>query len=179
MNRRVGRRAWYLKQYADAIRHSSVMDNMSKVGHIARVSRGATWRWSAVLLASLSGSAGCGQSDKVQVAGKVLYKDGTAPKGGVCVVQFLPAADSPAKIRKAASGEIRDDGSFEAYTRKPGDGVFLGKYDVTFAVLKSPMDPASLIDLKYTKASTTPFHIAIEDDVTDLTLQIDPIRSSR
>lgn len=118
---------------------------------------------------------GCGRSDMVQVSGQVLYKDGTVPKGGVCVVQFQPATDSPATIRKAASGEIREDGSFEAYTRKPGDGVIIGKYDVTFAVWKGPMQPVSLIDVKYTRAETTPYHITIDDDVSDLKFEIEPI----
>jgi len=128
-----------------------------------------------VSLLFVGGMLGCGRSDKVQVSGRVLYKDGTVPKGGVCVVQFVPAADSPAKIRKAASGEIQDDGWFEAYTRKLGDGVFLGKYDVTFTVWEGPTQPVSLIDPKYTKASTTPYHVTIDDDVSDLNFEIEPL----
>ena len=135
--------------------------------------------WFVASVLFVGGTLGCGRSDKAQVSGKVLFKDGTAPKGGVCVVQFQPAADSPAKIRKAGSGEIGADGSFEAYTRKPGDGVFIGKYDVTFSVWPSPMQPKSLIDLKYTRASTTPYHVTIEDDVSDLQFEIEPIAARR
>lgn len=128
------------------------------------------------LLLAVVGTWGCGRSDMVQVSGRVLYKDGTVPKGGVCVVQFQPAADSPATIRKAASGEIGEDGSFEAYTRKPGDGVIIGKYDVTFAVWKGAMQPISLIDAKYTRAETTPYHLTIDDDLRDLEFVIEPIQ---
>lgn len=128
------------------------------------------------LLLAIVGAGGCGRSDMVQVSGKVLYKDGTVPKGGVCVVQFQPAGDTPATIRKAASGEIREDGTFEAYTRKPGDGVIIGKYDVTFAVWKGAMQPVSLIDMKYTRPETTPYHMTIDDDLSDLEFVIEPIQ---
>lgn len=122
-----------------------------------------------------SGLLGCGGGpDTAQVSGKVLFKDGTAPKGGVCAIQFLPATDTTAEIRKAASGDIREDGTFEVYTRKPGDGIFIGKYDVTFAVWESPMSSVSLIDAKYTKPSTTPFHVTIDDDADDLSFEIEP-----
>jgi hypothetical protein len=123
---------------------------------------------------------GCGgRPDAAQVSGKVLMKDGSAPQGGVRVVQFQPAKDTTAEIRKAASGEIQDDGSFVAYTRKPGDGVFLGKYDVTFSVWKGPMDSTSLIDPKFSRASTTPYHITVEDDIDDLKFELEPAPAGR
>lgn len=135
-------------------------------------------QWSLVVLTLFAGGlSGCGgRLATAQVRGKVVYKDGTVPKGGVCVVQFQPSADSPAKIRKAASGDVQPDGSFEAYTRKPGDGVFLGKYDVTFAVWKGPMEPVSLIADKYTTAATTPYTIEVEGDRDDLLFKIEPAR---
>jgi uncharacterized membrane protein YtjA (UPF0391 family) len=136
--------------------------------------------WLVVSLLLVAGMLGCGgRSGTAQVSGRVLYKDGTVPSGGVCVVQFVPAADSPATIRKAASGEIQKDGWFEAYTRMPGDGVFEGKYVVTFSVWESPTQPKSLIDLKYTKASTTPYHVTIDDDVDDLQFELEPIPAKK
>ena len=135
-------------------------------------------RWLlVVLLVFAGGMSGCGgRPETAQVRGKVLYKDGTVPTGGVCVVQFQPAADTSAEIRKAASSEIQPDGSFEAYTRKPGDGVFLGKYNVTFSVWKGPMEPVSLIADKYTKADTTPHTVEVEGDRDDLLFEIEPVR---
>jgi len=109
-----------------------------------------------------------------QVSGKVLYPDGSVPKGGICTVQFVPI--SAVEVRKAATGFIGSDGSFEMYTRKPGDGVFLGEYAVTFAVWKGPRDPTSLIDEKYTASTTTPYKVKIDGDKTDLAFEIEPAR---
>jgi hypothetical protein len=133
-----------------------------------------------LMLVCAAGIAGCGgRPGTAEVKGRVVFKDGTVPRGGVCVIRFQPAADSPAEVRKAASGEIEADGHFEAFTRKPGDGVFLGKYDVTFSVLADGTDSStSLIDPKYTKAASTPYHVTIEDDVTDLEFQLEPPATS-
>src|SRR5262245_23636231 len=87
-------------------------------------------------------ASGChGGPAMAQVRGKVLYKDGSVPKGGVCAVNLMPTSASTAEVRKAASSKIGPDGSFELYTRIPGDGVYLGEYAVTFAVWKGPMEP--------------------------------------
>lgn len=130
-------------------------------------------KWIALLLAA-GAIAGCGgRSGTAQVSGRVLMKDGSAPSGGVCVVQLIPSADTAATIRKGASGEIQKDGHFDAYTRREGDGVFYGKYDVTFSVWKSSTEPVSLIDNKYTKASTTPYHIVVDGNKTDLKFELD------
>jgi hypothetical protein len=45
---------------------------------------------------------------------------------------------------------------------------------VTFAFFKGAMDQKSLIPSKYTRAATTPFHLVVEDDIEDLTFEIDP-----
>jgi len=121
--------------------------------------------------------AGCGRgAAKAQVSGKVLYKDGSVPKGGVCVVRFEPAADSPAEIRKTATGSIEADGSFQLSTQKPGDGIYLGKYNVTFAVWKAPREPVSLVKEIYTNPATTPYHVTVEDDMDDLSFEIEPLQ---
>ncbi len=133
--------------------------------------------WLAVLVLFMGFSlSGCNRPATAQVSGKVLYKDGTVPKGGVRTIQFQPMADTKAEIRKAASGEIQPDGSFKVYTRKPGDGIFLGKYAVTFSVWKGPMDPVSLVANKYTKAATTPIVVEIDGDRDDLMFEIDPAK---
>src|SRR5689334_23205472 len=92
----------------------------------------------AVLLTcSLAIGAGCNKGPSmVHVRGTVMNKDGSPLKGGVRVVRFEPASDSEATLRKAASGEIAQDGSFELFTRRPGDGIVTGKYNVTFTVWK-------------------------------------------
>lgn len=98
------------------------------------------------------------------------------PKGGVCLVQFQPTADSPAEVRKAASGNIESDGSFRVFTRKPGDGIFLGKYAVIFSIWKGPMEPISYVDKKFTKAESTPYIVEIDGDRDDLLFEIEPAK---
>jgi hypothetical protein len=120
-------------------------------------------------------AVGCNDRPTAQVKGKVLYKDGSVPKGGVRVIRFEPTADTTAAIRKTASSEIADDGSFDLFTRKPGDGVILGKYAVTFSVWRGPRDRVSLIDEKYTAKATTPYTVTVEDDMDDLMFEIEPI----
>jgi hypothetical protein len=131
---------------------------------------------SGVVVLCIVGIAGCDRGRATaQVRGKVLYKDGSAPEGGVRAIRFEPADDTTAKIRKAAAGQIERDGAFELFTRKPGDGVFLGKYVVTFTVWRGPRDPVSLIDEKYTSASTTPYAVTVEHDMDNLFFEIERI----
>ncbi len=92
------------------------------------------------------------------------------------MVRFEPTRDSPALVRQAAGGSIGDDGSFVLSTRKPGDGVYLGKYAVTFTVLKAPRDPVSLVEEKYTFSATTPYHVTVDGDQSDLFFEIEPLK---
>jgi len=118
---------------------------------------------------------GCSGGPKVaQVSGKVTYPDGSIPQGGVRVVQFIPTDDTPAEIRKGASGAIQDDGSFTMATHKPGDGVYHGKYIVTFSVWKAPREPVSLIKEEYTQAGTSPYTVVVDGNKSDLEFEIEP-----
>jgi len=110
-----------------------------------------------------------------QVKGTVLYKDGSAPKGGVCAINFSPTDGSTAEVRKSATGKIGPDGSFEMWTKMPGDGVHLGEYAVSFAVWPGPMDPRSLIEPKYTGPKTSGYTVNVTDDVDDLKFEIEPL----
>jgi hypothetical protein len=127
-----------------------------------------------VAAACVAGNAGCGESHPVaQVRGKVICTGGTLPAAPIRMVRLQPTSDSGAVIRKGASGSINDDGSFELYTRRPGDGVHAGKYAVTFAFYKGAMDQKSLIPAKYASAATTPLQLEVKDDVDDLVLEIE------
>jgi hypothetical protein len=130
------------------------------------------WLLPMTLLAAVA--SGCDRGPATaQVRGKVVYSDGSVPEGGVRVVRFEPTSDSKAEVRKGASGEIQDDGTFEMYTRRPGDGVYLGQYAVTFAIYKSPIEPITLIPMKYTASTTTPFRITVDRNRDDLLYEIE------
>jgi hypothetical protein len=132
-----------------------------------------------VAVVYLGGIAGCGKSNPVaQIRGKVNLKDSSLQNAGVRMVRLEPTVDTNATIRKGASGTINEDGSFELYTRRPGDGVYLGKYAVTFAFYRGAMDQRSLIPAKYTSAATTPYQVVVDDDRDDLTFEIEPIGPS-
>ena len=119
--------------------------------------------------------SGCNRGPKMaKVSGKVFYKDGTVPKGGVCVVNFTPTRDSTAEVRKGATGTIGPDGSFSLSTRAPDDGVYVGEYAVTFVVWPGPMDPRSLVLPKYASPMMTPYKEKVEADKSDLKYEIEP-----
>ena len=120
---------------------------------------------------------GCNRGPAVaQVSGRVKFKDGSIPTGGVRMVRFEPAADTPSGVRMAASGGIQSDGSFTMARHKPGDGVYCGKYHVTFTVWKAPREPISLIADEYTNSETTPYHITVDQDTDDLVFEIEPLK---
>lgn len=123
-----------------------------------------------ILIAVVLVSAGCGNRQTAQVSGVARYTDGTAIEGAVTNINFNPAIDSTAEIRKGATGYLEPDGSFTMMTRKKGDGVFLGKYNVVFSVLSNPIDQdSSLVADKYSGREESPFEpIVVDRDITDL-----------
>jgi hypothetical protein len=126
------------------------------------------------LLPCVAALSGCNRGAKmVKVSGKVLYKDGTVPKGGVSVVNFTPTKDSTAEIRKSASSPIGPDGSFSLSTIAPNDGVYVGDYAVTITVWPGPMDPRSLVDPKYGSPMLTPFKEKIDHERDDLKYEVE------
>jgi hypothetical protein len=129
--------------------------------------------WFSICVAILPG---CNRGPVMyDVGGTVLYTDGSVPKGAVAVVRLQPSGNSTAEIRSGATGSIGPDGSFELYTRVPGDGVYEGQYDVTFAVLKSIVDPVSLIPAKYSNPTTSGYTVTVDQDIDDLKFEIEPL----
>jgi hypothetical protein len=124
--------------------------------------------------------AGCDRSAAmVHVRGKVLNKDGTVPQGGVRIVRFEPVQGAPAEKRRVASGNIENDGSFDLFTKMPGDGVIPGAYNVTFMVWKGEHDRVSLIPDSYTSSSSTPYkNVKVDRDQDDLKFEIEPISAA-
>jgi len=131
------------------------------------------WLAAGVLAMGLVAHTGCGGRETYQVSGRAQYKDGSPITGGVRVIRLDPAQDTSAEIRKAASSNIAEDGSFEMFTRRPGDGVIPGRYAVTFTVLDKAMGGRSLIPAKFTQGNSTPFELVVDDDKTDLLFELE------
>jgi hypothetical protein len=143
--------------------------------HCLRLRIETFWLACGLLALLVAGVTGCsGKLATAQVRGRVAYKDGSIPQGEVCIVRFETAPNSTAAKGRAATGDIGRDGSFDMYTKKPGDGVMPGEYMVTFTVMKSHLEPESLIDEKYTKADTTPYRITVAEDIDGQVFEIEP-----
>jgi hypothetical protein len=118
---------------------------------------------------------GCGSRESYDVSGVAKYQDGSPITGAVRIVRLEPAADTTATLRKVASGYLAEDGSFEMFTRKPGDGVVPGKYVVTFTVMDKAMGGKSLIPAKYNNAETSPFELVVDDDKDGLEYKLEKL----
>lgn len=116
-------------------------------------------------------AVGCG-NPMAQISGQVDYEDGSPVVGAIKVINFVPTDDSTAEVRKAGSGVIEDDGSFSLSTKLPGDGVYKGKYAVTFNVLKNPATGESLIRTEYNRKKSTPFTVEVSGDKDDYHFQL-------
>jgi hypothetical protein len=118
---------------------------------------------------------GCGSRESYDVSGVAEYQDGSPITGAVRIVRLEPAADTTAALRKVASGYLAEDGSFEMFTRRPGDGVVPGKYVVTFTVMDKAMGGKSLIPAKYNNAETSPFELVVDDDKEGLEYKLEKL----
>lgn len=110
-----------------------------------------------VLLFSIAGLAGCGQSgpEMVKVTGRVLL-DGTGVTAGS--VFFHPAADN-AFQDDVPSGQLQLDGTFTVKTFPFGEGVPRGKYKVTL----SPELANQLKQPDYASKQLTPWEVDVAD----------------
>ncbi|QDU57563.1 hypothetical protein [Aeoliella mucimassa] len=129
------------------------------------------------MLTLVAALGGCSDNPMASVSGQVKYASGEPITGGVRMVRFEPTDDSPAEIRKPATGEIKDDGTFEMFTLRPGDGVFKGKYKVVFTVMTSPMGGEWLIAPEYRHAESTPYEIVVDGRQTELEYEIKKLAS--
>jgi hypothetical protein len=135
-----------------------------------------------VVITLLTGTiAGCGKSGPpmYQVSGKLHYKDGSLPKAGIAMITFMPSKDSTAEMRRNASGTIGPDGSFTMSTRVAGDGVYAGDYNVLLNVIKSPVDPTSLVLPKYYDPNDPPYRVTVDQDITGLEYTMEPLPGVR
>jgi hypothetical protein len=117
---------------------------------------------------------GC-SGEMVPASGRVAYSDGSNIEGAIRIIRFEPDDDTTAKVKKAASSEIAADGSFTLMTTRPGDGVYRGKYVVTFTVLESPETGKSLIKQKYSTFAESPFEVSVEGGKDDYFFELEKL----
>lgn len=82
--------------------------------------------WVAVVAATAVACAGCGGSSKVYPVKGTVKFEGKPMKGGGAI-SFVPTGGQSGK---AAGGEIKEDGTYELMTHKPGDGSMTGDFRV-------------------------------------------------
>jgi hypothetical protein len=123
-----------------------------------------------LILSALSTVIGCGASDEaIHVTGSVKFADGSPVVGESGTVAFHPIAEG-----KSASAAIGSDGSFEAMTEKPGDGMQPGAYKVTLHVFTNYRAQTLAIPEKYADVSTTPLTATVSPDQTQFDFVVEP-----
>lgn len=106
---------------------------------------------------------GCNTSGVYPVSGKVTFTDGPMPQAEVATIRFEPVAGTTKENQsKPASGRIAPDGSYQLTTLEPDDGAYVGDYKVVFTIRKEYMGQGTLVDPKFTSASTTPLSATVK-----------------
>jgi len=117
-------------------------------------------------------TAGCRREmpfDLVPIHGKVAYDDGSLIKAGSITVTFNPV-DAPTEggvTPPGAQTQVNvEDGTFTAITtRRPNDGVLLGRHKVAVMSFDARADGRPVandaVPDRYRKAHTTPIEIDI------------------
>jgi len=123
----------------------------------------------------LAMGAGCQREmpfDVVPIQGKVTYEDGSPIKTGSITIAFNPI-DVPTVDKMTppgGRGAINvNDGTFsEVMTRRPGDGVLVGRHKVVVISFNPRSDGrpvvSDAIPAKYHKLSTTPLEIEVKPE---------------
>ena len=140
------------------------------------------WLLCAVVCALLAG--GCGSASVYPVKGNVTL-DGKPMKGGGSIA-LMPLGN---EAGKAAGGEIKEDGTFELTTHKPGDGSMVGEFRVVIhqSTEREPdatkdgeksgksvtvVGPADRIPAIYSDPANSPLRVKIEAKGNELQLEL-------
>lgn len=136
----------------------------------------ATMRiWSGVFLCLWL--TGCGGRGIYPVSGKIVYKDNQP--AGKELSKYMVILESVEKPM-GATAELKEDGTFEVSTEKPGDGAVLGKHKV---VVFPPMGkggddlrPKSILDPRYEKFETSGLEIVVEPKKNEVLLVVEKLK---
>lgn len=123
---------------------------------------------------------GCGGKQFGQVAGKVVWSDGT-PASEIADAQVV--FDSQVN-RIAARGIVKSDGTFTIFTEKPEDGALVGDYDVLIlehrpaAEGTTTLPPQKIMD-KYCDFKTSGLKATIKPGKNELTLTLERMPNAK
>lgn len=121
--------------------------------------------------------AGCGEDrGLVPVTGVVTLDGSFMPDGGS--VRFLPVSAAAGFPTRPAHAKFQTDGSYEAQTFKPGDGLYPGMYRVVVECWEIPHSmggpPAkSFLHARYGNAKQSGLEITVPSDSDPVTFDID------
>ena len=120
--------------------------------------------FTACLVAVVGG--GCAEPEPAlfPVSGVVLYNDQPIPKAKLL---FHPQFEGPGWMPVAIA---ESDGTFEASTKQPGDGVLEGRYKVTVVWHPNSDDEEgpNLLPKRYADANTSGLEVVAGPDSSDL-----------
>jgi hypothetical protein len=106
-------------------------------------------------------AVGCESASQqpILVTGTVKFADGKPVTGESTTVVFQPISNG-----RPASATIKPDGSFEAMTEKPGDGMHPGEYKVVLNVFKNYREQTFGVPERYADVATTPLTATVDAD---------------
>jgi hypothetical protein len=136
-------------------------------------------RWSLFIIVLLP-ALGCGSGlpQTVRVSGRVTF-DGQPPPGPG-TIYFLPQEAGPGFPSRPATGDFDKDGSFQAKTFEPGDGLMPGKYTMHIECFQTPPNMEgkpvkSYVPQKYQSAESSGFKIEITPNMGSRELNLDVV----
>jgi len=124
--------------------------------------------WLGALMIAGSLISGCGGAKHpvVPVKGRVVFEDGKPLPVGTRII--LEPVDSD---RKPATGEVKDDGSFELKHSAGGNGAEIGKYRVRIAA--PPNDNQQFFQMvPESYAEGHELMVEVKPDSTEITLKV-------
>jgi hypothetical protein len=124
----------------------------------------------------LAAAVGCnsGNEGLVPVSGKVTFDGGPPPAAGF--VTFMPIERVEGKAARPARAIFETDGSYQATSFQPGDGVYPGRYNVSVSCNKGAVDyskPDPFNAVSYVPKDYKGQELVIEEGSDDVTLDLD------
>lgn len=131
--------------------------------------------WPAGLVVLLSCLlAGCGQSgpDKIRVHGTITFDGQAPPAEGVVLFRPIKAAQG-FPSRPGRANFTQEDGTLEATTIKPGDGLLPGTYSVSIECWRIRPKDDGTPGVSYVRKGFSPPDLEIKPGADPIKLNLD------